>query len=377
MKLLNPLPQRLDTGATATFAGLLAGDGTAAAPSISFAADTDTGFYRDTSNLVGFTAGGASSLRFGSAGTIYGASNANYVRLNNSGGVELAAAGTNQNITLTPSGSGSSVLDSVAGQELSVLFRQNGSTKGSLITSGGDVLFGTTGATNLIFTTSGAEKARFFANGRIGIGTGNTDSGALLQVGTNTTTSAGGIVFGTDTTIFRSAAGAIRFGGTQTTLAFDMGAVGYTAIANASGGGSDIRFLSAGSTELRTNGALALTLDSSQNATFAALISPTGTVTGSAANRWLGTNGASNGWFINAPTGGEVQLGVANNNAFSAGANFRFGNSTAGTSAVGVIVIANGTAPTTSPAGSGQLYVESGALKFRGSGGTVTTVANA
>jgi hypothetical protein len=127
--------------------------------------------------------GGAASLVYlPGGGTITGAS----------GAISFTASGTNQSITLTPSGSGSSVLDSVAGQELSVLFRQNGSTKGSLITSGGDVLFGTTGATNLIFTTSGAEKGRFFANGRLGIGTGATDSGALLQVN-GTATFAGTI----------------------------------------------------------------------------------------------------------------------------------------------------------------------------------------
>ncbi len=48
-----------------------------------------------------------------------------------------------------------------------------------------------------------------------------------------------------------------------------------------------------------------------------------------------------------------------------------------GTSAEGVIGIGDGVAPTTSPAGMGQLYVESGALKYRGSSGTVTTIANA
>ena len=36
-----------------------------------------------------------------------------------------------------------------------------------------------------------------------------------------------------------------------------------------------------------------------------------------------------------------------------------------------------GTAPTSSPAGMGQLYVEAGALKYRGSSGTVTTIAAA
>ena len=35
------------------------------------------------------------------------------------------------------------------------------------------------------------------------------------------------------------------------------------------------------------------------------------------------------------------------------------------------------TAPTTNPTGGGVLYVQSGALKYRGSGGTVTTIANA
>jgi hypothetical protein len=53
------------------------------------------------------------------------------------------------------------------------------------------------------------------------------------------------------------------------------------------------------------------------------------------------------------------------------------GTATFGTSAAQVLAIANGTAPTTSPAGIGQLYVESGALKFRGSSGTITTIAAA
>jgi hypothetical protein len=57
--------------------------------------------------------------------------------------------------------------------------------------------------------------------------------------------------------------------------------------------------------------------------------------------------------------------------------NVCFNTTLSGTTAANVLVIANGTAPTTSPAGVGQLYVEAGALKFRGSSGTVTTIANA
>ena len=44
----------------------------------------------------------------------------------------------------------------------------------------------------------------------------------------------------------------------------------------------------------------------------------------------------------------------------------------------GVLFLGNATtAPTTDPTGGGILYVEAGALKFRGSSGTVTTIANA
>lgn len=57
--------------------------------------------------------------------------------------------------------------------------------------------------------------------------------------------------------------------------------------------------------------------------------------------------------------------------------NVGIGVTTFGTSAAKVLGLANATAPSTSPAGMGQLYVESGALKFRGSSGTVTTIAAA
>lgn len=57
--------------------------------------------------------------------------------------------------------------------------------------------------------------------------------------------------------------------------------------------------------------------------------------------------------------------------------NVGIGVSTFGTSAAKVLGLANATAPSTSPAGMGQLYVESGALKYRGSSGTVTTLGNA
>ena len=59
-----------------------------------------------------------------------------------------------------------------------------------------------------------------------------------------------------------------------------------------------------------------------------------------------------------------------------ASGNLLVGLVTAGTTAAKTIQIANGTAPTANVTG-GQLYVESGALKFRGSSGTITTIAAA
>jgi hypothetical protein len=59
-----------------------------------------------------------------------------------------------------------------------------------------------------------------------------------------------------------------------------------------------------------------------------------------------------------------------------ASGNFLVGLAAAGTTAAKTIQIANGTAPTGNVTG-GQLYVESGALKFRGSSGTITTIAAA
>jgi hypothetical protein len=81
---------------------------------------------------------------------------------------------------------------------------------------------------------------------------------------------------------------------------------------------------------------------------------------------------------------GAIASGANRYNLYMSGtaANYLAGNlgigaSSFGTNAAKVIGIANGTAPTTSPAGMGQLYVEGGALKYRGSSGTVTTIAAA
>jgi len=65
-----------------------------------------------------------------------------------------------------------------------------------------------------------------------------------------------------------------------------------------------------------------------------------------------------------------------NGNVIALSGNVMIGVATAGTAAALTLQIANGTPPSASITG-GQLYVEAGALKYRGSAGTVTTIAAA
>jgi hypothetical protein len=60
------------------------------------------------------------------------------------------------------------------------------------------------------------------------------------------------------------------------------------------------------------------------------------------------------------------------------GINVAFGDPGSFGGGAGVIFIKNATTvPTTNPTGGGILYVQGGALKYRGSGGTITPIAPA
>lgn len=67
---------------------------------------------------------------------------------------------------------------------------------------------------------------------------------------------------------------------------------------------------------------------------------------------------------------GKTNVVLANQTFISEGTHYE-------SAATNTMTIHNGVAPTVNIANAGQLYVEGGALKFRGSAGTVTTIASA
>jgi hypothetical protein len=224
------------------------------------------------------------------------------------------------------------------------------------------------------------------SGGAVLLGTSTNSANGKLQLATHTT-SAGGIGFGTDTPLFRTGAGQLQIGtgSGNSVLEFNGAASGAEVITFYQAGTTvgQIGFISNTSLVLRTGvgPTTALTLDSSQNATFAG----NATVGNGALDKEVIINSGASGSFSAAV---KYQASGTNywkvgRGASSGGANFEVYDyqGTAGLrfsilSQSAVVFIANSSAPAT-PTGGGHLYVESGALKYKGSSGTVTTIANA
>lgn len=171
--------------------------------------------------------------------------------------------------------------------------------------------------------------------------TGKTITSAVADSGTNV-----GIIFNNSTTLTgNTKLASFRNNSTEKLYVADNGDVyltdaGDTQIIGASGG-AFVSFLSGGSLRLGAPGGYVV---------------PNGagtTILGSGGNYWSAT------WTIDIFAGGAAGIGSTGSGA-------------------GIISLANATtAPTTNPASGGVLYAEGGALKWRSSGGTVTTIGPA
>jgi len=207
-------------------------------------------------------------------------------------------------------------------------------------------------------------------NNRIGIGTSTLTSKLNFPADT---VASGGILFGADVTLYRSAADVLFTDDSFTVGAnlsvtgvalFGAGAVGAPSISFTGDPNSGIYSSGADQISISTNGVEALRITTAQ---------------------MQGLNGSSSNpffTFISDPDTGIARAG-SNSLALITGGtarvivensgNILIGVAAAGASAQRSINIADGVAPTGNIAG-GILYVESGALKYRGSSGTVTTL---
>lgn len=225
-------------------------------------------------------------------GTLTGAGSQTIAMLS-TGAIAFAAAGTNQNITLTPSGTGNTrvIASGATGTTYGVLgvtyaFAKTDTTERNVAAWTSNETAGSTWKLLLTATGNAAAASRLFSfqtsnegvanngilalqasGGSVLLGTTTDSSNGRLQLAAHTT-SAGGIGFGTDTALFRNTAGRLSVAHT-TRPQFDLemgGTIGASWF-HTSGG----VFMDAGTgygLAFRTNGTTtALTLDTSQNVT--------------------------------------------------------------------------------------------------------------
>jgi len=265
--------------------------------------------------VLNINTSGGGAVNFGSgAATFAGAVVAPSLTAPASTALALAAGSGNQNITLTPSGTG---LVKVAALPANAGNATAGSFTGVAFAAIIDAQFG------LVYGASQSSGDGWIqqqsvvngsyynltlqaAGGNVLIGT-NTNSGARLQVGTNTTTTAGGMVFGTDTFLYRIGAASLALSGTGANPGFYIqssgGANQFRALYNA---GADVRLESMTNLPmyLMINSSIALTLDSSLKATFGGAIK--------LANAYVGTPVVSTGYVtIQDNTGTTYKIAVS------------------------------------------------------------------
>jgi len=335
---------------------------------------TDFSLYRyDIYSLALVGSSGAGLLRFGSGGVIYGqvgTSGTSTVLQSAAGSVLIQSAGTtaltldsSQNATFA----GSITTFSAANNLLDI--------KRSINTNDATIRFSTGGTSNWIMGVRGTSDSNFQLYNY------NTAALALTIDTSSNATFAGSITAGSSTSIQHELRTATS-NASRLISAFDTNR--WYINSTYSGTGTAYKL------ELLTGNLVALSLDTSQNATVAKNLTVNGNGDDNFAAYFKGASGmitikpyrsAALGTYINSSNLAQsagIPLTIESTTMMFLGSNYGFGTTDQFGSGAGVIAIANATtAPSANPTGGGVLYVESGALKYRGSSGTVTTIANA
>lgn len=209
--------------------------GAASTPIYSFTGDSDTGFYSATANGIEIALGGNQSGRLyapdpGGVG-LRSTTNGATLAMASAGSFVLSAAGTNQSITLTPSGTGAVEIATAvsSANSLHILNSGNNEARFSLQNGAGTSIIRTMstgdmslyvaggGSPVITFNTNAGEKLRMANSGNLLLGGLTTDDtvnvlqnpGATLSAvykgGTNALTGAGAVSVATDTTKYTTA----------------------------------------------------------------------------------------------------------------------------------------------------------------------------
>jgi hypothetical protein len=220
------------------------------------------------------------------------------------------------------------------------------------------------GAQTLIFgvgssTTAASERARIDSSGNLGLGVTPSAWGTgytALQIRTGALFGTASRDFTIGANVFVNASAAYAYTETAAATAYVQNAGTHSWLTAPSGtAGNAISFTQA------------MTLTASGNLG----------VNSSATNARLEVQANSGEVFRADASGGAARI-VANQDGATLGGNIALGVTTSFGGGSRVVAIREAdTVPTTNPTGGGILYVEAGALKYRGTSGTVTTIANA
>jgi hypothetical protein len=343
-------------------------DGTVGAPGIAFTDQTTTGFYRIGSGNVGLSLAG--TLRYNFAATSFGLTSTTAINWA-SGDVTL----THATDTLTLSG------DTLA----SLVFAHSGTKAATSTTSASATFAGGVGVAGALFTGSTITVNNQTATSVVTTLAVNQDwsptSGFNLIAGFTSYGDASRFVIqranGSQASPSQVLANDVlmQFGarGWHSGGAFGLpspAAFNFIADENftSTAWGTKIFFFTTAQGSTSATNRMCITHDGGIN-----IGTTSGTSPGAGVLKIYTTTASTS-----TTTGALVVAGgVGVAGAVFLGTNLSIGATSFGTNANNVIGLLNGTAPTTSPANTGQLYVLAGALVYRGSGGTVTTVAPA
>ena len=248
------------------------------------------------------------------------------------------------------------------GVGLSLLSTKTGGRRYFIVSSGGTSGYG---QGKLVFgdETVGAYMA-LASTGNLLIGTTTDSANGKLQLATHTT-SAGGIGFGTDTSLYRSQTGMLALDGLTGSLSqLDLRVGGVQKAFVAWNGGDFYLGAVVGTTVIKSSNTTALTLDSSQNATFAALVKTKlafEAYDGATADRWQLYTYTDKTFRWNYNGSGSDELSIDTSGNLIVAGSMRTGTPTGGTASAWKF----GKYNTTAPSATGYVEVDIGGTLYK------------